>query len=81
MLFQVDAPISIYTSTWVLLETVFISVFVILVVTLFVCMSELNLMPAVLMRPKAPKSWKTYSFGKNSLVMASFVFQSESNNA
>ena len=58
MLFQVDAPISIYASTWVLLETVFISVFVILAVTLFVCMSELNLMPAVLMRPKAPKVGK-----------------------
>lgn len=58
MLFQVDAPISIYSNLWVSIETIFISVFVILAVTLFVCMSELNLMPAVLMRPKAPKVGK-----------------------
>ena len=58
MLFQVDAPIAIYSSLWVAIETLFISVFVILAVTLFVCVSELNLMPAVLMRPKAPKIGK-----------------------
>ena len=76
MLFQVDAPISIYSNLWVSIETIFISVFVILAVTLFVCMSELNLMPAVLMRPKAPKVgkrilleripwlWKRFSFNQ-----------------
>lgn len=58
MLFSVEAPILIYSSLWISFETVFISVIVILAVTLFVCMSELNLMPAVLMRPKAPKIGK-----------------------
>ena len=58
MLFQVDAPTVIYFSWIDAFETVFISVFVILAVTLFVCISELNLMPAVLMRPKAPKIGK-----------------------
>lgn len=58
MLFSVDAPILIYSSLWVSFETIFISVIVILAVTLFVCISELNLMPAVLMRPKAPKVGK-----------------------
>lgn len=58
MLFQVDAPIVIYSSVLIIVETVCISVLVTMFVTLLVCMNELNLMPAVLMRPKAPKIGK-----------------------
>lgn len=58
MLFQVDAKTLIYSSQAVAFQTFFISVFVTMAATLFVCMSELNLMPAVLMRPKAPKLGK-----------------------
>lgn len=58
MLFQVDASTVISSSSSIALQTVFISVFVTLFATLSVCASELNLMPAVLMRPKAPKLGK-----------------------
>ena len=58
MLFQVDAPTLISSGTMIAMQTVFISVFVTLFATLSVCISELNLMPAVLMRPKAPKLGK-----------------------
>ena len=58
MMFEVRAPIIIVSETQIAIQTIFISVIVTLLVTLFVCMSELNLMPSVLMRPKAPKIGK-----------------------
>jgi len=58
MLFEVNAPIIIVSDYMIAMQTVFISVFVTLFVTLFVCFNELNLMPSVLMRPKAPKLGK-----------------------
>ena len=58
MLFQVNADIVISSTFMIGFETIFISVFVTLIVTLIVCVNELNLMPAVLMRPKAPKIGK-----------------------
>lgn len=58
MLFQVNAPTLIASSYIITLQTIFISVFVTMIATLSVCISELNLMPAVLMRPKAPKLGK-----------------------
>ena len=58
MLFQIDAPTFISSTYMIAFQTVFISVFVTMIATLSVCMSELNLMPAVLMRPKAPKLGK-----------------------
>lgn len=58
ILFQVDSTTIIHFGKWISVQTVFISVFVTLFATLSVCISELNLMPAVLMRPKAPKIGK-----------------------
>jgi len=58
ILFQIDAPTVIVSSHIIALQTIFISVFVTLFATLSVCLSELNLMPAILMRPKAPKLGK-----------------------
>lgn len=58
MLFQVNSTTIIHFGKTISLQTVFISVFVTLFATLSVCMSELNLMPAILMRPKAPKLGK-----------------------
>lgn len=58
MLFQVNAATVISSGYTIALQTVFISVFVTMIATLSVCISELNLMPAVLMRPKAPKLGK-----------------------
>lgn len=58
MMFQVDSPTMIDLSYVIAFETIFISVLVTLAVTLFVCVRELNLLPAVLMRPKAPKLGK-----------------------
>lgn len=58
MLFQVNSDTLISSSYIIAFQTVFISVCVTMFATLFVCISELNLMPAVLMRPKAPKLGK-----------------------
>lgn len=58
MMFQIDWPTVIYSGNLIALQTIFISVFVTLFATVSVCMSELNLMPAILMRPKAPKLGK-----------------------
>ncbi|MEG0276105.1 MAG: FtsX-like permease family protein [Coprobacillus sp.] len=58
MLFKVDVSILIFSDSIIALQTVFISVVVTMIATLSVCLSELNLMPAVLMRPKSPKIGK-----------------------
>lgn len=58
MLFEVNAPIVIVSDVMIVVQTIFISVFVTLFVTLVVCIGELNLMPSILMRPKAPKIGK-----------------------
>ena len=58
MMYNADAPIFIVALLEVSFQTIFISVVVTLLVTLSVCVSELNLMPSVLMRPKAPKLGK-----------------------
>lgn len=58
MLFQIDSPTLISSDSMIALQTFFISVCVTMIATLSVCISELNLMPAVLMRPKAPKLGK-----------------------
>lgn len=58
MMFQIGAPTLIYSGKLIAMQTIFISVFVTLFVTMAVCLSELNSMPAILMRPKAPKLGK-----------------------
>lgn len=58
LMFDIVHPTIIVNELSVTLETMFLSVFVTLFATLSVCISELNLMPAVLMRPKAPKIGK-----------------------
>lgn len=58
MMFKVDISVLIYSDAYIALQTVFISVVVTMIATLSVCFTELNLMPAVLMRPKAPKIGK-----------------------
>lgn len=58
MMFSMVGTTQVVYSGSVLFQTVFISVFVTLFATMFVLISELNLMPAVLMRPKAPKIGK-----------------------
>lgn len=74
MLFQVDAPILIYSSPMIIGETIFISVLVTLFVTLGVCMGELNLMPAILMRPKAPRIGKRIVLERISFVWKRLSF-------
>lgn len=74
MLFQVDAKTFISSDTMIALQTIFISVIVTLLVTLFVCLSELNLMPAVLMRPKAPKLGKRIFLEKVTFIWKRLSF-------
>ena len=87
MLFQVNTETIIVFNTIISLQTIFISVFVTLIVTLSVCISELNLMPAVLMRPKAPKMgkrilleritflWKRFSFHQKVTIRNIFRYK------
>ncbi len=58
LMFDIVHSTVIVNEISVLVQTLFLSVFVTLFATLSVCISELNLMPAVLMRPKAPKIGK-----------------------
>ena len=58
MMFTIGADTVIDWSITISVQTVVISVFVTLFATLSVCIKELGLMPAVLMRPKAPKVGK-----------------------
>jgi len=58
MMFQVNASTLIYFNSIIIMQTFVISVLVTMIATLSVCITELNLMPAVLMRPKAPKLGK-----------------------
>ncbi len=58
MMFQIESPIVIQQAYTITLQAIFISVFVVMFATLYVCIRELNLMPAILMRPKAPKLGK-----------------------
>lgn len=58
MMFQIESPIVIQQAYTITLQAIFISVFVVMLATLYVCIRELNLMPAILMRPKAPKLGK-----------------------
>lgn len=74
MMFKVNAPIMIDLSLSIALQTIFISVFVTLFVTLFVCIQELNLMPSVLMRPKAPKIGKRIFLEKITFIWKRLSF-------
>ena len=74
MLFQIDAPTFISSTYMIAFQTVFISVFVTMIATLSVCMSELNLMPAVLMRPKAPKLGKRIFLEKMDMIWKRLSF-------
>ena len=74
MLFQIDAPILIYSSLTVSLLTIIISVFVTLIATLFVCSEELNHLPATLMRPKAPKLGKRILLEKITFIWKKLSF-------
>lgn len=58
MMFKANAPTLIYSGIDIAFQTFMISVFVTLFATLSVCFKELNLTPAVLMRPKSPKIGK-----------------------
>lgn len=58
LMFSIVGETLITYSFSVFIQTVFISVFMTLFATMCVLISELNLMPAVLMRPKAPKIGK-----------------------
>ncbi|MCD7893634.1 MAG: FtsX-like permease family protein [Erysipelotrichaceae bacterium] len=58
MMFQIESPTVIQQAYTITLQAIFISVFVVMFATLYVSIRELNLMPAVLMRPKAPKLGK-----------------------
>ena len=74
MLFQVRMPTLISSDYIITLQTIFISVFVTMIATLSVCISELNLMPAVLMRPKAPKLGKRIVLEKIDLIWKRLSF-------
>ena len=74
MMFKVNAPIVIDSHWMVAIQTVFISVLVTLIVTLIVCIGELNLMPSVLMRPKAPKVGKRIILEKITMIWKRLSF-------
>ncbi len=74
MMFKVNAPIVIDSHWMVAIQTVFISVLVTLIVTLIVCIGELNLMPSVLMRPKAPKIGKRIILEKITMIWKRLSF-------
>lgn len=73
MFSMVGDTIIVYSSS-VALQTIFISVFVTLFATLSVLISELNLMPAVLMRPKAPKVGKRIFLEKINVIWKRLSF-------
>ncbi len=58
LMFDIVYPTVIVSEFSVLIQTLFLSVFMTLIATLSVCIKELNQMPSVLMRPKAPKIGK-----------------------
>ena len=58
LMFDIVQSTIIVNELSVTLQTLFLSVFVTLFATLSVCISELNQVPAVLMRPKSPKIGK-----------------------
>ena len=58
MMYDIGAPIHFIFDIFICIQTFIISVAITLVVTWIVCMQELSLMPAGLLRPKAPKIGK-----------------------
>ena len=58
LMFDIVQSTIIVNELSVTLQTLFLSVFVTLFATLSVCLTELNQVPAVLMRPKSPKIGK-----------------------
>ncbi|MEG0591754.1 MAG: FtsX-like permease family protein [Coprobacillus sp.] len=74
MLFKVDVSILIFSDSIIALQTIFISVIVTMIATLSVCLSELNLMPAILMRPKSPKIGKRIVLERISFIWKRLSF-------
>ncbi len=74
MMFQIDSPIVIQQAYTITLQAIFISVFVVMLATLYVSIRELNLMPAVLMRPKAPKVGKRIFLEKVTFIWKRLSF-------
>ncbi|MCD8028680.1 MAG: FtsX-like permease family protein [Erysipelotrichaceae bacterium] len=74
MMFQIESSIVIQQAYIITLQAIFISVFVVMLATLYVSIRELNLMPAILMRPKAPKLGKRIFLEKVTFIWKRLSF-------
>lgn len=74
IMFTVDAPTRIIFDPLICLQTLIISVAIILIVTYYVCAKELSEVPAQILRPKAPRLGKRILLEKISFIWQRLSF-------